>query len=91
MFPEAVRAVREIQPRVLLLENVKGLMRETFARFFKYVLMQLSHPELTIRKSETWSDHLDRLERFHARRRYSGLNYQVAFRRLNAADYGVPQ
>ena len=31
MFPEAVRAVRELQPRYFVFENVKGLLRESFA------------------------------------------------------------
>lgn len=30
MFPEAVRAVRELRPKAFIFENVKGLMRETF-------------------------------------------------------------
>jgi DNA (cytosine-5)-methyltransferase 1 len=30
MFPEAVRAVRELQPKAFIFENVKGLMRQTF-------------------------------------------------------------
>ena len=91
LFPEAIRAVREIQPKVVLLENVKGLLRQTFASFFQYVVLQLNYPELTIKKSETWDSHLSRLERFHAKGKSSELAYHVAFRRINAADYGVPQ
>jgi DNA (cytosine-5)-methyltransferase 1 len=30
MFPEAVRAVRELHPRYFIFENVKGLLRENF-------------------------------------------------------------
>ncbi|MGH7119624.1 MAG: DNA cytosine methyltransferase, partial [Acetobacteraceae bacterium] len=90
MFPEAVRAVRELRPKAFILENVKGLMRETFAAYFEYVLLQLAHPAVTRKPDESWQLHRSRLERHHT----SGLNradYNVVFRLLNAADYGVPQ
>lgn len=91
LFPEAVRAVREIQPKVVLLENVKGLMRQAFAKFFEYVILQISYPELMTRSKESWEEHLARLERHHTKGQPSGLFYHVVFRRLNAADFGVPQ
>jgi len=31
MWPEAIRAVREVRPRAFLFENVKGLLRPAFA------------------------------------------------------------
>jgi DNA (cytosine-5)-methyltransferase 1 len=31
MFPEAVRAVREVRPLGFIFENVKGLLRKSFA------------------------------------------------------------
>jgi len=31
MFPQAVRAVRELQPRAFIFENVRGLLRCAFA------------------------------------------------------------
>jgi DNA (cytosine-5)-methyltransferase 1 len=90
MFPQAVRAVRELQPKAFIFENVKGLLRQSFASYFEYIYLQLSHPELTRRKDETWEQHRVRLERYqtsgHAR-----PTYNVVYRLLNAADYGVPQ
>ena len=47
MFPEAARAVRELKPRVVLFENVKGLLRASFAKYFEYVILQITHPDLT--------------------------------------------
>ena len=41
MFPEAVRAVREMRPKAFIFENVKGLMRESFSDYFEYILLQL--------------------------------------------------
>lgn len=90
MFPEAVRAVRELQPQAFIFENVKGLLRETFADYFEYILLQFSHPSLTRRRSETWMEHRTRLERHHTSRRVRA-EYNVIFRLLNAANYGVPQ
>lgn len=91
MFPEASRAVREIQPRAFLFENVKGLLRGSFAKYFEYILLQLTYPEITRKKMEEWSEHLSRLERYHTQGSRDGLSYRVVFRLLNAADYGVPQ
>jgi len=90
MFPEAVRAVRELRPKAFIFENVKGLMRETFASYFEYVNLQLTHPGLLRRKSENWREHRARLERHHTSRRTQS-EYNVVYRLLNAANYGVPQ
>ena len=90
MFPEAVRAVRELRPKAFIFENVKGLMRETFADYFEYIHLQLMHPSFTRRKAESWMEHRGRLEKHHTSRR-DQTEYNVVFRLLNAADYGVPQ
>ncbi len=91
MFPEAVRAVREIQPRAFIFENVKGLLRKSFATYFNYILLQLQHPEIVRKDGMTWENHLALLEQHHTSGREDGLSYHVLFRLLNAADYGVPQ
>lgn len=90
MFPEAVRAVRELQPRAFIFENVKGLMREAFTSYFEYVQLQLSYPEVTRKSTESWEDHRARLERHHTSNR-KRPSYNLVYRLLNAADYGVPQ
>ncbi len=90
MFPEAVRAVRELRPQAFIFENVKGLMRETFADYFEYINLQLTHPSLLRRKDEAWRDHRSRLEKHHTSRQVRS-EYNVVYRLLNAADYGVPQ
>jgi len=91
MFPQAVRAVREIRPSAFIFENVKGLTRESFANYFEYIRLQLKHPELIARNDETWPDHYARLERYETSNRREGLHYRVITQVLNAADYGVPQ
>ena len=90
MFPEAVRAVRELRPKAFIFENVKGLMRESFSSYFEFIQLQLTHPDITRNPGETWEEHLARLERHHTSRSVSSA-YNVVFRLLNAADYGVPQ
>jgi DNA (cytosine-5)-methyltransferase 1 len=90
MFPEAVRAVRELNPRAFIFENVKGLMREAFTDYFEYIYLQLSHPSLARRRGEKWREHRTRLEKHHTARG-SKAEYHVVYRLLNAADYGVPQ
>lgn len=91
MFPEAVRAVREVRPRAFLFENVKGLLRKSFEPYFNYVMLQLEHPEIIRENGMTWEEHLSLLEKCHTSVHGGGLSYNVVFRLLNAADYGVPQ
>ena len=91
MFPQVVRAVRELKPRAILVENVKGLTRKTFANYFSYIVLQLSHPEIARKIEEDWTAHRDRLERYHTKGSWSGLEYNVVPRLLNSANYGVPQ
>jgi DNA (cytosine-5)-methyltransferase 1 len=91
MFPEAVRAVRELRPKGFLFENVKGLLRKSFSAYFHYILLQLSHPDVEARDGMDWTEHLRRLEQCHATSAHGGLSYHVVYRLLNAADYGIPQ
>jgi len=35
--------------------------------------------------------HLARLENYHTKGTFKGLNYNVIYRVINAADYGIPQ
>ena len=74
MFPEAVRAIRELRPRAFMFENVKGLMRQTFANYLEYIRLQLRHPEVTLNDGETWSDHLARLENHETKGSSKGLH-----------------
>lgn len=91
MFPQAIRAVRELRPRAFVFENVKGLTRATFANYLEYIRLQLRHPDLTPRDNQPWLDHLARLEDYETSGKHDGLHYRVVMRVLNAANYGVPQ
>lgn len=91
MFPEAVRFVSFLKPKVFLFENVKGLLRQSFAEYFEYILLQLKYPKLSKKEDETWFEHLNRLERYHTRGAHDDLFYRIVFRLVNAANYGIPQ
>lgn len=91
MWSEAVRVVREVEPKAFIFENVKGLTRASFASYLAYIVHQLTYPEIIRRESEDWIEHLARLEQHHTVGRERGLNYRVVWRVLNSANYGVPQ
>ncbi|MBA3922101.1 MAG: DNA cytosine methyltransferase [Nostocaceae cyanobacterium] len=91
MFPRFFQAVRELRPKAFLIENVRGLLRQNFLNYFEYITLQLAHPEIQPQPDESWVEHLARLEHHHNSGITEDLSYQVTFRLLNAADYGVPQ
>ena len=91
MFPQFIRAVGSLKPQAFLVENVKGLLRKSFAEYFQYLIWQLTYPEIPIRPSEHWNEHASRLRQYDRKGWRDGLFYNVTFRLLNAADYGVPQ
>jgi DNA (cytosine-5)-methyltransferase 1 len=96
MIPEFARAVSELEPRAFLMENVKGLLRETFRDYFEYSVLQLSFPKVTPKEGEDWRDHLRRLEEEKEKAAKGSLDpkhyYEVVFKNVvNAADYGIPQ
>lgn len=92
MFPEAIRAVRELTPRAFVFENVPGLKRPAFSHYLGYVRDHLTFPEVTIRPQETWIDHARRLRRENeTATAFGGLAYRVQIDTANAADFGVPQ
>jgi len=90
MFPVAVQAVRQAMPKAFIFENVKGLLRQSFVSYFEYIYLQLSYPDVPKRPDEEWNRHLARLEALHTSGKRKPT-YNVVFRLLNAADYGVPQ
>ncbi len=91
LFPQTIDVIRRLKPRAVIIENVRGLRRPSFAKYFGYIELMLTYPEIVRKKEEQWADHLSRLERYHTRGKRDGLYYRVVHRILNAADYGVPQ
>ena len=92
MFPQAIRAVRELAPKAFVLENVPGLKRAAFSQYLGYIRDHLQFPEITIRPQETWLHHARRLQQqSRVADAYDGLTYLVQTKLVNAADFGVPQ
>lgn len=90
MFPEAARAIAAVKPKAFLFENVKGLLRPSFARYFTYIIKRLTFPDVVKQHDEKWEDHLVRLEQLDFDN-YEGTKYRVVHKLVNAVDYGVPQ
>ena len=91
MFPQAVRAVREIKPKAFIFENVKWLLRTSFHTYFNYIILQLRHPDIVITEDMTWEDHMRLLNRIDKSGVRENQGYDVKCHLFNAADYGVPQ
>ncbi len=92
MFPQAIRAISEIMPAAFIFENVKGLLRAKFAPYFTYIIHRLSFPDCKLEPGERWTNHVARLKEIaDGKAAYSGLHYNVEYKLLNAADFGVPQ
>jgi DNA (cytosine-5)-methyltransferase 1 len=90
MWPEAIRAVREMRPKAFILENVRGLYRPAFASYLEYITLQLTYPNVPLAHEETWRRHLSRL-RAHSENTRTKAAYRVLSKAVNAADYGAPQ
>ncbi len=90
-YSEVFRALREVRPRAFLLENVRGLLRESFRPYFDYILDQLCEPFLAPKRGESWGRHKARLERGGSARGTASDRYVVHKLLVNAADYGLPQ
>jgi len=80
-----------MRPKAILIENVKGLLRQSFANYFQYIRLMLSFPEVLRKDKEHWPHHLVRLEEYETSGAKDGLCYNVVHELLNAANYGVPQ
>ncbi len=92
LWPELFRCVREVRPRAIIAENVKGLLRPSFRPYYDYILRELAAPFEQRIDGEEWFDHDKRLMKALAADSGDPLDrYDVSFQLVNAADYGVPQ
>lgn len=90
LFPTILKAVRLLRPRAVLIENVRGLNRETHYPYLQYIINQLRYLDLEPKQDETWNDHALRLLQ-HSGDRSARPTYRVAWSVFNAADFGVAQ
>jgi DNA (cytosine-5)-methyltransferase 1 len=90
LFPQAIKAIETLAPRAFIFENVKGLLRASFADYFEYIRLRLTYPSAVCAVDCDWKQHLSELRKLRFQT-YSDLTYDVHCALLNAADYGVPQ
>ena len=57
MFPEIAKALRFLSPKAFIIENVRGILRPSFAKSLEYMLLMLRYPEITRRTGEKWTAH----------------------------------
>lgn len=129
LFEDYVELVRRLKPRVLVMENVKGILTmehdrpalspAEHARLSRFRKLEQARAALLLRRKQSKNtdkvrfdpEDADRLEAVKREladaaalraglrekvtdqivRSFKGIGYQVEFRTLNAADYGVPQ
>lgn len=91
MFPAYFRAVSQLMPRALLIENVKGLTRPKFERYFRYILKQLEFPLRLPSTEISWVQHYELLRKLDPDAIPLSEQYEVRFQVIDAADFGVPQ
>ncbi len=90
MFPYAIRAIEQLTPKAFVFENVKGLLRASFADYFEYIILRLTYPGFIAKQGVNWKEHLSELRSIGSLP-YAGTKYDVSFKLINAANYGVPQ
>lgn len=89
MFPAMFKAVRQMRPKAVICENVRGLLRPSFADYFDYILKELQFPFLERDDKTPWQEHYKYLK--GQKTADSADQYKVLMVPVNAADYGVPQ
>ena len=78
MFPAAISAIRTLMPKAFIFENVKGLLRDSFAEYFRYIILQLTFPEVQL-KNDDWRENLSLLQGIDNERHYDGVKYDVTY------------
>lgn len=94
MFPAMFKAVQEMRPKVVICENVRGLLRPSFVDYFQYIQNELSLPFEKRDDEAKWQDHNAHLTRILDQLSDEDSDpdhYKVVMVPVNAASYGVPQ
>jgi DNA (cytosine-5)-methyltransferase 1 len=86
MWPEAIRAVRDAKPRLVLFENVRNLAGPRFRPYLEWIVAHLERPGLIREPNEPHDEHRARLSASKSRK-----GYNVVWQLVNAADFGAAQ
>lgn len=90
-FPILLEAVASVRPKAVLIENVKGLLRNKFDDYVGYILKRLEFPLAKPLDSESWKSHYQRLMQFNRDDFELDEQYTLNLQLIDTADYGVPQ
>ncbi|GAA3616839.1 DNA cytosine methyltransferase [Streptomyces chitinivorans] len=93
MFPAVFKAIRQIQPKAVICENVRGLLRPSFRDYFEYIKHELTLPFVERDDEVRWQEHDQQLTKLikGGGGGTADQRYVVRHIPVNAADYGVPQ
>jgi DNA (cytosine-5)-methyltransferase 1 len=86
MWSEAIRAVREAKPRLILFENVRNLAGPRFRPYLEWIVAHLERPGTIRKPNESHDEHRARLLGSKSRK-----DYEIVWQLLNAADFGAAQ
>ena len=90
LFPEVIRAMNNLSPQAVVIENVPGIIRRQSRPYFYYIIRQLETPSHSPSEKCSWNSHFQVL--INERRKYpNNLEYNVVSKVIEAADYGIPQ
>lgn len=90
MFPTFLKAMRIVRPKAILIENVKGLLRERFRDYFKYIIKRIEYP-FCVDGSQPFREELSKLEQMRRSGFCDDEQYNVDYSLIDTANYGVPQ
>ncbi|KAB8144889.1 DNA (cytosine-5-)-methyltransferase [Chloroflexia bacterium SDU3-3] len=91
MFPTFIDVVAKTRPKAVLIENVKGLVRQCFREYLDYILKRLQFPSHTMKDNHTWYDHYKELCCLRESDFADEEQYIVTHQLIDTADFGVPQ
>lgn len=90
MFPTFLNAIKEVSPKAILIENVKGLLRPRFANYFRYILKRIKFPFANC-VGLSFLDDLMYLDGLTEKDFKLDEQYNVTYQLIDTADFGVPQ
>jgi len=90
MFPTFLGTMKTLRPKAILIENVKGLLRQRFEDYFQYIILRLMFP-YEVSGDRPFMEELQQLRMVNEEDIPLDEKYRVTYQLIDTADYGVPQ